>query len=105
MNRILIILISLISIKGFTQCQNVEVKKDDMTDELKFNISGLNHINLLKFIEKGETTYYLSLKTTGSTVNASEKGVILLLSDNSKIVKPDIEIDVEVEMGHYYGNI
>jgi hypothetical protein len=104
MNRILILIISLISIKGFTQCQNVAVKKDDMTDELRFSISGLNHINLLKFIEKGETTYYLKLSTTGNTANVSEKGVILLLSDNSKIVKPNIEIDVEVEMGHYYGN-
>lgn len=104
MNRILIILISLISIKGYTQCQNVEVEKDDMTDQLTINIKGLNHIDLFKIIEKGETRYYLSLTTTGSTVNVSEKGVILLLSDNSKIVKPDTEINVEVEMGHYYGN-
>lgn len=52
---------------------------------------------LYKYIESGKVSYYLSLRTYGSTVNFGKTGVIILFDDETKMSKPTIEITVNYD--------
>lgn len=77
---------------------------DDFTNEI--HISSPYHlipntyfgrikITINKFINKGVPKYYLFLYSYGSQLNIGKKGAIILFNDNSKLNKPNADIDVE----------
>mgnify|MGYP006185212945 CR=1 FL=1 len=59
-------------------------------------------VSFTKIKRDEEIVMYLSLKATGSTLNVSEKGVILLFTDGDKIEFPNAEIDTEAGDGAYW---
>lgn len=60
---------------------------------------------LYEIIESGKVTYYLSLRSHGSTVNVGETGVIILFDDGTKMSKPTVEINVDLdEIGFKYSS-
>lgn len=84
---------------GNDLCAEIEKKKDDFTDELRFNspiMNGLHtsRMTIFKYVAEDKATYYLSLRTVGSTVSVNKTGVIVLFEDGTKWMK-DSEIDVK----------
>jgi hypothetical protein len=80
-------------------CSQIEKEKDEFTNELKFNsplINGrqISPLTIYKYINKGKATYYLSLRTNGSTVNVNQTGVIILFQDGTKWARAS-KIDVD----------
>jgi hypothetical protein len=80
-------------------CSKIEKEKDEFTGEIKFSsplMSGrqISPMTIYKHINKGKAVYYLSLRTTGSTVNVNETGVIILFQDGSKWTRAS-KIDVD----------
>ena len=59
-------------------------------------------VSFTKIKRDEEIVMYLSLKATGSTLNVSEKGVILLFTDGDKIEFPNAEIDTKAGDGAYW---
>ena len=59
-------------------------------------------VSFTKIKRNEEFVLYLSLKATGSTLNVSEKGVILLFTDGDKIEFPNAEIDTKAGDGAYW---
>ncbi|WP_313515557.1 hypothetical protein [Sphingobacterium sp.] len=88
--------------------QEISKEVDDFTGEIKYNSPlsenySINDMIVYKHINNGKTVYYLSLHTTGSTVNVGERGVIILFDDGTKLSKPNVEIDVDAsEHGFEY---
>jgi len=80
-------------------CERIERTVDDFTGEVRLN-SPLSEgrlispVGLLKSITDGKSSYYLSLHTSGETVNFGQKGAIVLFADGTKISKPSAEINV-----------
>lgn len=98
------ILILLYSFKVTGQdCKGIEKKIDDFEDKVTYSPAGLNNVSVFAFTENKATKYYLSIKTTGATLNLNESGVYLLMSDGQKIIRKEEKIDVEYESGKYYG--
>jgi hypothetical protein len=54
-------------------------------------------IHLIKIINKGKSVYYMRLMTYGSTAVVDGLGVIVLFTDGTKLTKPNVEIDVDVD--------
>jgi len=50
-----------------------------------------------KYIEKGQTTYYLSLSTVTTVPDVNRKGVIIILKNGRRINKPNEIVKTEVE--------
>lgn len=78
---------------------------DDFTDEITLRTPLMNDISITKSIEKGSSkpTYYLSLRTRGSTLNYGGKGVIILFKDGTKWIKSEQKIDVDIVSGSGWG--
>lgn len=77
---------------------------DDFTGEIKISTPyyiGINQqpARMLKYIKDGAVTYFLSLSAIGSTLNVSEKGVIVLFTDGTKWHREDEEIDTDSHSG------
>lgn len=79
-------------------CEKLEIKKDEFTGDITIQspFSSSSKECIYKIISKSDTTYYLSLTATGSTLNIDSKGVIILFEDGSKLEKPNEKIDVKV---------
>jgi hypothetical protein len=80
-------------------CSKIEKEKDEFTSQIIFSsplMSGgqISPITIHKYINKGKAVYYLSLNTTGSTVNVNETGVIILFQDGTKWTRASM-IDVD----------
>lgn len=80
-------------------CSKIEKEKDEFTNELRFSSPLMNGrqispMTIYKYINKGKTVYYLSLRTNGSTVNVNKSGVIILFQDGTKWTRAS-KIDVE----------
>jgi hypothetical protein len=76
-----------------------EKRVDDFTSEVTISTpiltnSEISPVILYKIIKNGVAHYYISLNTTGSTVNVGEKGVIVLFTDGTKWTR-QTEIDVD----------
>ena len=56
----------------------------------------------MKVIDRGETTIYLIVRVSGSTLNVGKEGLYILFEDGTKLIKPDAKIDVEVSSGSGY---
>lgn len=80
-------------------CSKIEKEKDDFTNELRFSSPLMSGREILpmtihKYINKGKSTFYLSLSVTGNTVNVNKNGVIILFQDGTKWTRAS-KIDVE----------
>ncbi len=77
-------------------CKKIKIETDKFTGETKSNTDYSEGISILK-VEKDKTiTIYLSINTTGSTLNVGKEGLILLLENNKRIEKPEARIDAKV---------
>jgi hypothetical protein len=95
-------------VKGFSfskeyLSKNIEKQVDDFEDKTTFNSPISNDLSIMKVIQKGKTYYYLSLETSGSTINYNIKGVTILFRDGTKWSKPNEKIDVKVIDGSGWG--
>lgn len=79
-------------------CRKIKSDKDKFSG-IKTHRSPL--LDVLSF-SKSKGFTYLSIDIPGSTLNYNTKGVILLLSDGSKINKPNEKIDVNYNNGYRY---
>jgi hypothetical protein len=82
-------------------CSKLERKMDDFTGVIKLNSPISNNYEIssmiiYKEIDKTKTSYFLSLRTKGSTVNVDGTGATILFDDGTKWIKP-VKIDVEAE--------
>ncbi|MBA0885348.1 hypothetical protein [Flavobacterium undicola] len=86
-------------------CSKIDKQIDEFTNEIKFSSPIMSDRQLsptiiYKYINKGKSVYYLSLRTYGSTVNVNETGVIILFQDGTKWSRAS-KIDVEAESNSY----
>jgi hypothetical protein len=80
-----------------------EVDKFDGKTTITTNMLG--NVAFYKVIPPdGSPTTFLVLHATGHTPAVNEKGVIIILSDGTKIVRPNQGIDVEVSEGTSFGS-
>jgi len=59
-------------------------------------------VTYMQTIKDGDTTVYMSLQSYGTTLTVDGKGVILLLSDGTKMEWPDVKIDYAPHTGAYW---
>jgi hypothetical protein len=78
-------------------------KVDDLDDKITYRSPILNDVSITKVIKNGTSSYYLSLRTEGSTLNYDGKGVIVLFQDGTKWSKPTEKIDVKSVEGSGWG--
>jgi hypothetical protein len=81
-------------------CNKIEKEKDKFTGAVKYNSPILERIVFYK--EKG--IIYIRIDIPGSTLNVNEKGVLLLLSDGTKISKPNEKISADYREGYRYSS-
>lgn len=79
-------------------CNDIKIEKDKFTNVVTKRSPLLERIAYSK--EKGIID--ISINIPGSTVNFDGKGVILLLSDGTKISKPNQKISVDYRDGYRY---
>lgn len=80
-------------------CSRISRSVDPMDGTVKIStpIGGL--IGIRKFVENGESVTYLALTANGYTLNVGGTGVTVLLSDGTKIERPDQKIDCDPGYG------
>jgi len=83
-------------------CAKIERRVDKFTNEVTFNSPigtgwETSAITVYKKINGSIITHSLYLRTYGSTVNVNSSGVIILFDDGTKINKPSVKIDVDVD--------
>ena len=75
---------------------------DDFTDEIKINSPIFDDMCFIKIVKVNKTVdYYLRLTTSSYSVNVLEKGVIILFTDNTKLNKPNVDIDIKASSYGY----
>jgi hypothetical protein len=90
-------------------CAKIERSVDKFTGEVTFNSPigtgwETSAMTIYKTIKGSIITNSLYLRTYGSTVNVNSTGVIILFDDGTKINKPSVKIDVDVEGSRFiYG--
>jgi hypothetical protein len=77
-------------------CKEIEEFKDKFTNEITYRSPASEGITFIKVKKGNNVSTYLSIRIDGSTLNFNEKGVILLLNNKLKIIKPEEKLDVEV---------
>jgi hypothetical protein len=82
-------------------CSKIERSIDDFTGNIKFNSPlftnlGIASTIIYKEIKNNKTVYFLSLKTSGSTVIVNGIGVTILFTDGTKWVKSS-KVDIQAE--------
>src|SRR5690606_24664008 len=83
-------------------CSKIEYQKDKFEDKEIFYTPYASGIRFMKVIDRGETTIYLIVRVSGSTLNVGKEGLYILFEDGTKLIKPDAKIDVEVSSGSGY---
>lgn len=78
-------------------CTDISEKVDKFTGEIKYYSPTVDGIMFLRVKSKEFDVTYMYISEEGSTLNVGENGLILLLSDGSKIEKPNAKIDVDSE--------
>lgn len=83
-------------------CRQIIEKTDKFTNEKSIWSPMFQGIVFFKTIKNG-THYYMQLRLDGSTLSTNKKGLILLLSDNKRIERPEADVDVGVsKVSGYY---
>lgn len=77
-------------------CKDIEESKDKFSGKTTFQTPIREYVSFTKVIEDKYSTIYMYLKTYGNTLNLGIEGVIILLSDGTKLEFPTANINVEV---------
>lgn len=104
MKKILLITFIVVSItinaqKDSSLCHKIERNVDDMTGKITLSSpseEAIPPLKLIKVILEKDTLYLFRLRTNGITLNTSEKGVIILFTDGTKMIK---ETKISVDVG------
>lgn len=84
-----------------TDC-DISKKVDKFDGSITYRADFAAWAKFIKVVKGNDTVYFASFATEGTTANYSKKGVILLLSDGSKIEKPNAEVDCKFRAGMMY---
>jgi hypothetical protein len=90
--------------KGYF-CKDIEMESDKFTNEINYSTPLGNPISYIKFKNGEIVNTYMRIEVNGNIPSVGSKGVIILFADGSKIEKPDVKINVEVdniERGYLY---
>lgn len=91
-----------VAAKGQDSCTaelDTRVDKFEGSKTISTSISDPAYVS--KVIQRGVATYYLSLRTTGTTATVHKTGVTVLFSDGTKWSKPTAKIDIETKDDEY----
>lgn len=83
-------------------CRNIEVKGDKFTGDTTYMTPAASGFSFMKVKKGKNVTIYMNKNEPGSTLNVGKKGIILLLENNKRLEKPDIELDVKAGSGSSY---
>lgn len=91
---------SKINLDGKILCGNIERKIDDFENTIKLNSplfinNQIAPLIIYKDISKTNSSYFLSIRTIGSTATVDGTGVTIIFDDGTKWSKP-VKIDVKV---------
>jgi hypothetical protein len=79
-------------------CSMIERNIDESTNEVKLNSPRSTTLGIiLKYIKDEKQNYYLRLFAKGSIVEYDIKGVTIIFSDGSKILKPMVKIKFDFD--------
>lgn len=81
-------------------CKKITTSFDKFTNETKLTAHYKN-VDFLKITKNNVSRYYMSIRTSGSTVSVNEKGLIILLENGKRLEKPNATIDVDVNTTGY----
>lgn len=81
--------------KEIDYCSHYGIDKDKFSNKVTYRSNSVKNISFVKLVENKTTNVYMSISIIGSTVNVGEKGVYLLFDDGTKIIKKEVEINVE----------
>ena len=96
MRNLTLLCILIFSINAFGQdCSDIKKDVDKFNGTITYLSPLSDDITFFKVIVNADTSYRMRLKTTGSTLNVKEKGVIVLLGDGGKIKWDDADIKAE----------
>lgn len=85
-------------------CSDITVEEDKFDNKITYRTPASNGIVIIKVIDGENKTTYLSLTTSGSTVNVGEKGVTILMEDDTKLVFPEIVVKPKATRNGYAYN-
>ena len=99
-----IILLTGIILSFQVKSQNCDIQKtaDKFDGSITYKAEFAKWACFSKVIKGSDTTYYAYFSTEGTTANYYKKGVIILLSNGSKIEKPNAEVDCKFRAGVMY---
>jgi hypothetical protein len=80
-------------------CDKIEHKIDKFENKEIFFTPTENGISFMKTVQSGKSNIYLSIRLTGLTLNYDVQGLYILFSDGFNIIKPNEEIDIDVNSG------
>lgn len=76
-------------------CRDVQIKSDKFTGDTTYTTKPNDGITFIKVKKLSSTSIYLSINQIGSTLNVGQKGLILLLENNKRIEKPEVELSTK----------
>lgn len=80
-------------------CKKLKVKKDKFEDKITTSTPYASGISFVKVERNSNQVIYFNINETGSTLAINKKGLYVLLENNKRISKPNLDIDVEVNTG------
>lgn len=98
MKKLLLITFTLSVLQLYCQtdsiCKGVMKVYDKFEDKTSYKSEPHYFIRFMKIIKGVDTVYGLHLEASGRTVSVGKKGVIILLSDSTKMEFPNTDINV-----------
>jgi hypothetical protein len=79
------------------ECDEIITAYDKFENDSTYKTSYAYDVQFLKHVNNNQETFYLSLRTIGHTVVVDGKGVIILLANNKRIERKDVDIEVRVD--------
>jgi hypothetical protein len=77
-------------------CKDIKTTTDKFNGSTTSSSDYSDGISFIKVTKDNSSTIYMSVREGGITINVGEKGLILLLENGKRIVRPEAEIDVKV---------
>ncbi|MFP9099109.1 hypothetical protein ACLI09_08650 [Flavobacterium sp. RHBU_24] len=75
----------------YNYCKDVYSVKDKCDGVTRTYSSDLRSVQFVRL----KNTVYMSITVWASSYNLNEKGVIILLTENKRIVKPNVKVEIE----------
>lgn len=82
-------------------CQDITFEKDIFTKEKTYTSPIKDGITIIKTVNKGISSLYMSILEIGNTANVGKTGVYLLLENGMKISKPNVKISIDANTNNY----